>query len=250
MKLRRRVAWFREGISAMQSLRTTELLPTGFSVVDALSDGDSAVITMRARSVNSACPSCGAVSNRVHSRYPRRLADLPIAGRRVVLTLQARRFRCKAVLCRRRIFTERFDDNLLKPWARRTARLDQIVHCLALALGGRPAASFARHLSIPVSNDTLLRAVRKRGNPSFAPPAIIGIDDWAWRRNHRYGTLICDLERRKTIALLPDREPATAEAWLTGQPQIAVVARDRAAAMRWRRRGRSPRRCKWRTAGI
>ncbi len=56
---------------------------------------------------------------------------------------------------------------------------------------------------------------------------IIGIDDWAWRRNHRYGTLICDLERRKTIALLPDREPATAEAWLTGQPQISVVARDR-----------------------
>ena len=65
------------------------------------------------------------------------------------------------------------------------------------------------------------------GAPSFAPPVIIGIDDWAWRRNHRYGTLICDLERRKTIALLPDREPATAEAWLIGQPQIAVVARDR-----------------------
>ncbi len=49
-------------------------------------------------------------------------------------------------------------------------------------------------------------------------PVIIGIDDWAWRRNHCYGTLICDLERRKTIALLPDREPATAEAWLIGQP--------------------------------
>ena len=69
--------------------------------------------------------------------------------------------------------------------------------------------------------------MRRRGSPSFAPPAIIGIDDWAWRRNHRYGTLICDLERRKTIALLPDREPATAEAWLTNQPQIVVVARDR-----------------------
>ena len=178
-------------------------------------------------SANSSCPSCCAVSDRVHSRYPRRLADLPIAGRRAVLMLQARRFRCEAVLCERRIFTERFDDNILKPWARRTARLDQIVHCLAIVLGGRPAASFARRLSIPVSNDTLLRAVRKRGAPSFAPPAIIGIDDWAWRRNHRYGTLICDLDRRKTIAGLPDREPATAEAWLSGQPQIAVVARDR-----------------------
>jgi len=56
---------------------------------------------------------------------------------------------------------------------------------------------------------------------------VVGIDDWAWRRNQRYGTIICDLERRKTIMLLPDREPATAQAWLSGQPQISVVARDR-----------------------
>ncbi len=221
------MAWFREGIRAMPSFRASELLPTGFCAVGVLSGGDSAVVTIRAMSANSSRPSCGAVSNRVHSQYPRRLADLPIAGRRAVLVLQARRFRCEEVLCERRIFTERFDDNILKPWARRTARLDHIVHCLAIALGGRPAASFARRLSIPVSNDTLLRAVRRRGSPSFPPPAIIGIDDWAWRRNHRYGTLICDLERRKIIALLPDREPATAAAWLSGQPQIAVVARDR-----------------------
>jgi transposase len=211
----------------MQSLHASELVPPGFAADNALSDGGGTVITIRATNEYSQCPSCGVASGRVHSRYHRRLADLPITGRRVVLMLQARRFRCEAALCGRRIFAERFDDNILKPWARRTARLDQIVHCLALALGGRPAASFARRLSVPVSNDTLLRAVRKRGGPSFAPPAIIGIDDCARRRNHRDGTLICDLERRNTIALLPDREPATAEAWLTNQPQIAVVARDR-----------------------
>jgi transposase len=80
---------------------------------------------------------------------------------------------------------------------------------------------------LPVSNDTLLRVVRRRGSPRFVPPTVVGIDDWAWRRNQRYGTIICDLERRKTIALLPDREPATAQDWLSGQPQIEVVARDR-----------------------
>jgi transposase len=136
-------------------------------------------------------------------------------------------FFCNAVLCGRRIFTERFDDGVLAPWARRTARLDHIVHHLGLALGGRPAASFARRLMLPVSNDTLLRVVRRRGSPRFVPPTVVGIDDWAWRRNQRYGTIICDLERRKTIALLPDREPATAQDWLSGQPQIEVVARDR-----------------------
>ncbi|MGY4412401.1 transposase [Bradyrhizobium sp. LB7.1] len=148
-------------------------------------------------------------------------------GRPVRLVVVARRFRCVTVMCGRRIFTERFDDGALAPWARRTARLDLLVHHLGLALGGRPAASFARRLMLPVSNDTLLRVVRRRGCQPFAAPSVIGIDDWAWRRNQRYGTIICDLERRRPIALLPDREPATAQAWLSGQPQIAVVARDR-----------------------
>jgi transposase len=144
--------------------------------------------------------------------------------------LIARRFRCDAVLCGRRIFAERFGDGTLAPWARRTARLDSVVHHLGLALGGRPAASFARRIMLSVSKDTLLRVVRRRGSPPFVPPRVIGIDDWAWRRNQRYGTIICDLERRRPIRLLPDREPATAQAWLVGQPQIAVVARDRGGA--------------------
>ena len=65
------------------------------------------------------------------------------------------------------------------------------------------------------------------GAAAWQPNFVIGIDDWAWRRNQRYGTLICDLERRRTIALLPDRDPATAEAWLSEQQQIALIARDR-----------------------
>ncbi len=102
------MAWFHQGISALLSFRASELLPPGFCAVEASSDVDRAAVTIRAVSVNSPCPSCGAVSDRVHSRYPRRLADLPIAGRRAVPMLQARRFRCEAVLCERRIFTERF----------------------------------------------------------------------------------------------------------------------------------------------
>ena len=114
-----------------------------------------------------------------------------------------------AVLCGRQIFVERFGRDVLAPSARRTGRLDCIVHHLGLALGGRPAASFARRLMLPVSNDTLLRVVRRRAHLPTERLNIIGIDDWAWRRNHRYGTIICDLERRRPVTLLPDREPAT-----------------------------------------
>jgi transposase len=151
-----------------------------------------------------------------------------MSGRSVMLKLFVRRLRCERALCTRRIFSELL--TAATPWARRTARLDEIVHHLGLALGGRPAASFAQRLRLPVSNDTLLRVVRRRGTPAFASPQAIGVDDWAWKRNYRYGTLICDLERRRTIALLPDREPATAQAWLSGQPQIEIVTRDRGGA--------------------
>ncbi len=82
-------------------------------------------------------------------------------------------------------------------------------------------------MMLPVSNDTLLRVVRQRARVPSDPLRVIGIDDFAWRRNHRYGTIVCDLERRRPVVLLPDREPATSEAWLLRQPLIHTVARDR-----------------------
>jgi hypothetical protein len=89
----------------------------------------------------------------------------------------ARRFRCDAVLCGRQIFAERFANDVLAPWARRTARLDCIVHHLGLALGGRPAASFSQRLMLPVSKDTLLRVVRRRARLRRQQLNVIGIDD-------------------------------------------------------------------------
>lgn len=210
----------------MQMLQASSLVPSGFAVETVVVDGDNLMIAVRPVVLTVRCPACGAVCDRVHSQYRRTLADLPAAGRRIVLVLRVRRFFCDDLTCRQRIFGERFD-GAIQPRARRTARLDEMVYCLAIALGGRPAASLARRIGVAVSNDTLLRVVRRHGVANFPPPSVVGIDDWAWRRNHRYGSLICDLERRKTIALLPDREPSTAEAWMRNQPQIVVVARDR-----------------------
>jgi transposase len=80
---------------------------------------------------------------------------------------------------------------------------------------------------LPVSKDTLLRVVRRHAPRDHERLRVIGIDDWAWRRGHRYGSIICDLERRRVVDLLPDREPATVEAWLAHHPEICVIARDR-----------------------
>jgi transposase len=81
---------------------------------------------------------------------------------------------------------------------------------------------------LPVSRDTLLRVVRRRAPVLNAEPVrVLGIDDFAWKRGQRYGTILSDLEVRRIIDLLPDREVATVEAWLLAHPEITVVSRDR-----------------------
>jgi transposase len=209
------------------SFRISSLVPGGLVVASITDFEDVVKVTARSGTDTAACPTCGSISQRVHSRYVRQVADLPCTGRRVRLNLITRRFFCGADNCQRRIFAERFDEAIHAARARRTARLDCVVHHLGLALGGRPAASFARRLMLPVSNDTLLRVVRRRSRLGAEPLAVVGIDDWAFRRNHRCGSIVCDLERRRIIALLPDREIATVEAWLAEHPEIKILSRDR-----------------------
>src|SRR6201996_9619804 len=212
--------------------RGITLAPCGLAIESIETEADTLRIGATPVSANAACPVCGTTSDQIHSRYRRTLTDLPSQGRRVVVTVSARRFRCLVSDCRRQIFAERLETAVGGPFARRTLRLDGIVHHLGLALGGRPGQSFARRLLLPVSNDTLLRMVRRRAVQSRDEPRVIGIDDFAWKRGHRYGTIICDLERRRILDILPGRGAATAPAWLADRPSITIIARDRGAGYR------------------
>lgn len=211
----------------MSKMVVCPLVPSGL-IVERVEVGAVAItLTVRRVSLESACPFCGRISRRIHSRYWRSLADLPSHGQLVRLRLAVHRFRCIDQYCRRRIFAERLGGTIAPASARRTTRLECIIHHLGLALGGRAGASLARRLVLPVSKDTLLRAIRRHYRPPSDAPGVVGIDDWAWKRGHRYGTIICDLERRRIIDLLPDRESATVEAWLMAHPTISVISRDR-----------------------
>ena len=190
---------------------------------------DKIMLITQPRSETAACPLCKQVSRQVHSRYHRSLVDLPWQGRVVELRVEARRFRCPNPACCRTIFTERLGDAAAAR-ARRTTRLCDVQRHIALAAGGAPGARLAERLAMPVSGTTLLRMIRAQAVAPQAGPRVLAIDEWAWRRGHRYGTILVDLERKAVIDLLPDRQAETVAEWLRKYPGIQIVARDRAGA--------------------
>jgi transposase len=175
------------------------------------------------------CPDCCQPSHRMHSGYCRTLADLPWALIPVVLQLRVRRFFCDTPLCERLTFTERVP-SVAPLYARTTTRLSHRQADTGLALGGAAGArQLARH-AIPASRSTVLRRVRRLPPPASPPPHVVGIDDWAWRKGHRYGTIVIDVERGCPIDVLEDRFTETVADWLRAHPEVQIVARDRAEA--------------------
>jgi hypothetical protein len=166
----------------MHLLDPRPLLPPGL-VVDAIETwADRVVILVHAPEAPRRCPACGVPTNRLHSRYDRRLLNLPSRGRAVDLLLQLRRLRCLTAGCPRQTFVEPLPTEVARRSGRRTARLDGLVWHFGVTLGGRPAAGLAQRLMLPVGKDTLLRVVRRQAPVAAGPIRALGID--AWRPPH------------------------------------------------------------------
>ena len=199
--------------SPLLTLTTVERTDAGWTVVASGPD-------------QAPCPRCRQLSTSRHSRYVRTLTDVPAVGAAVSLRVCVGRWRCRQSGCAVRFFTGTLP-GVTDVYSRRTCRADLVTQLVGHALGGRPGERLSGRLGLPISDDTILRRLKKCARPAITGVQVVGIDEWAKRKGRTYGTIVVDLEHRTVIDVLDTHAAEAVEQWLVAHPEIHTICRDR-----------------------
>ncbi len=190
---------------------------------------ESVLVDAVPAAAGAVCPWCRVPARRVHSRYVRQLADLAVGGRKVLIRVRVRRFFCEDDSCTARTFVEQVDGLTLRH-ARRSPPLRRMLEAISLAVCARAGARLAATLGVVVSRSGLLRLIRAMPDPPVSVTRVLGVDDFALKRGHVYGTVLIDCETHRVIDVLESRDAVPLTAWLEAHPGAEIICWDRSSA--------------------
>lgn len=184
------------------------------------------IVKARSSKKEERCPRCNERSERVHGHYQRHPYDLPLANWVIQFCLTVKRFYCFNSSCKQKTFGESFEPWLAR-YAHRSRRLTEKQSCVAKVLSAKASEALLAQLQMAISHDSALKLLRQQALRPIATAKVLGLDDFAIRKGHSYGTILVDLEKHEVIDLLASREAQVVSRWLKQHPDIKIISRDR-----------------------
>ena len=218
-------------MSTIPALDLQSFYPDDLKIIDIENKKDEIILHMHSVSKSCICHKCGKEITIHHGSHHRNVQDLPILGKRVKLDMQIFDYQCSCGENGNFSPTELFD-GFLSYNSRMTERLEDFLCTLAVETSCEAAARIMRNLNVKASGDTIIRLLikRTREQPEPSCGAVIGVDDFAFKKRHTYGTIIVDEETHRTVAVLEGRDGKALKSWLRQNQHVTTVTRDRASA--------------------
>ena len=221
-----------EVVVMTNSLALNNFYPENFlEMTDVIDESDKIIIHLKSITKECECPGCGTMLTKHHGTYTRKVQDLPILGKNVQLRVMIREYDCEYEECSVKTVTESFE-GFLSPYGRMTQRCIDFISMLALETSCEGAARICQSMNLKISGDTVIRLLQRQYElqEKLTCSTIVGVDDFAFKKRQKYGTIIVDGYTHKTIAILEGRDGKTLKDWLRENKHVKVVTRDRASA--------------------
>ncbi|MHC6181038.1 transposase [Clostridium sp. JNZ X4-2] len=217
---------------AINALEISSFFPKdSFIVTDIENNDNEILIKLKSKANSCECPRCHTISNHYHGTYIRKVQDLPILGKGVLLEITSHDYCCDNEDCDVVTIAETYH-GFLNPYSRKTERLEDFICTLALETSCEGASRICKLIGIDISGDTIIRLLinRYEQQPKFEYGSVIGIDDFAFKKRHTYGTIIVDEKSHRLIDILDGRDGKSLRQWLKNNKKIKTITRDRASA--------------------
>ena len=207
------------------------MYPTDFDIVSIERSNNTITIKLASHTTTCTCPKCGVISGHRHGTYVRRVQDLPILGHATLLLVNAREYQCDNPECDVTTFVETAN-GFISYYSRMTERCADFICTLAMETSCEGCARICNAMNLKISGDSVIRLLTRRFQlrEEVKCGSVIGVDDFAFKKRHTYGTIIVDGATHKPVAILDGRDGQSLKEWLRQNKQVKAVTRDRASA--------------------